>query len=195
MFLFWNWCKKKKENNVFGQTRIIVENNGRNFYGTFKEKKQQQQFRRKTCLPRIITSSHIHSRLNFNLDIRCFLHSSASLQFCFALYDSFQRAAIAVTHLCQKTRRPRLQLVTQHSLGENQSIQHQDLPPAWQFLPRVFVCCEREKGHLHGHLDVHVALTTIEKSLSSRVEVWPPPVAGAVVDLYHRGRQSLFITF
>lgn len=102
VFLFWNWCKEKKENNAFGHTRIIVENNGRNFYGTFKEKKQQQQFRRKTCPPRIITSSHIHSRLNFNLHIRCFLHSSASLQFCYALYDSFQRAAIAVTHLCWK---------------------------------------------------------------------------------------------
>lgn len=42
MFLFWNWRKKKKkmENNVLGQAHIIVENNGRNFYGTFKEKRK-----------------------------------------------------------------------------------------------------------------------------------------------------------
>lgn len=37
--------EKKKENNVLGPERIIVENNGRNFYGTFKEKKKQKRRR------------------------------------------------------------------------------------------------------------------------------------------------------
>lgn len=63
---------------MFWARHIIVENNGRNFCGTFKEK--NEPFQQKTYPPRIITSSHIRSRLNFNLRIRCFLHSTPSLQ-------------------------------------------------------------------------------------------------------------------